>query len=168
MTGTPLSMLTPLSTGGRRITLIQLHHTAGSELDTPAKVEAEALRRRGQGFREDPYTIHIWRGADVGAQGVSAWCASWGRDPEKEPAGEQGDNAEAIAVVVHGDYSRGPLPIWARDLLIEVLAWACRSLGLSADAVRGHRELPGDPTLCPGFDCDPIRALLAAELARTP
>lgn len=166
--GVPIDLAAPLSTGGRVVTLIQVHHTAGSELRTPAEVEQDALGREHEGFREDPYTVHVWRGPDVGVLGVSPWLVSWGRDPAERPAGAEGDNAHAIAVVVHGNYAVAPLPAWARERLVEVLAWACRSLSLGVDAVRGHRELPGEATACPGFDMDEIRALLAAALARSP
>jgi hypothetical protein len=166
--GDLIDLSAPLSTGGRLVTLIQVHHTGGSELRTPAQVEQDALGRDGKGFTEDPYTVHVWRGGDVGELGVNPWRISWGRDPARKPAGAEGDNAHAVAVVVHGDYSRGPLPVWARDRLIEALVWACRSLGLGANAVRGHRELPGEATACPGFDMGEIRALLAAALASAP
>lgn len=157
MIGTPIDLAQPLRLH-RPIALVQVHHTAGSELDTPEQVEAHALAR-GVGFREDPYQIHIWRGPDQGV-GINAWLISWGRDPEEVPAGVDGHNGAAIAVAVHGDYSKGPLPGYARERLIEVLRWLLASLSLGVDAVRGHGEI--EPTLCPGFDMDEIRGALHA------
>ena len=159
--GDPIDLAIPLVLV-RRIDLVQVHHTAGSELDTPAQVEQHAMGR-GVGFREDPYHIHVWRGPDQGL-GVNAWRVSWGRDPERAAAGSEGENAHGIAVVVHGDYSRGPLPTWARDRLIDALVWVCQSCALGVLDVWGHRELPGEATLCPGFDMFEIRRILSAEV----
>lgn len=155
--GTPIDLTQPLRLH-RSISLVQVHHTAGPELDTPSQVEAHALAR-GVGFTCDPYQIHIWRGPDQGL-GNNSWVVSWGRSMEAIPAGVKGDNQGAIAVVVHGDYSRGPLPIWARDKLVAVLRWLMSSLVLSLDAIQGHCELPGAATLCPGFDMTAIREVI--------
>lgn len=164
MVGSPVDLWAPLDTGGRAIVRVQVHHTAGSELDTPEQVERYAMGR-GIGFVCDPYHVHIWRGPDVGELGVSPWRVSWGRDPALDPAGSEGENTGAIAVVVHGDYSRGPLPVWAEDRLVDVLAWVCRSADLDERAIWGHRELPGEATACPGVDMGPIRSAVRAALS---
>lgn len=149
----------------RVVTVIQVHHQGGPhELRTPEEVAAFAMARTDQHFSEDPYNIHIYRLADGGVLGVNRWTWAIGRDLNKAPAASPGHNAHGIAVVVHGDWSREPLPEYARDTLIEVLAWLCRGLGLAADAVFGHRELQPGHTECPGFDMEPIRDLLRSAL----
>lgn len=146
----------------RRIDLIQLHHSGGSELDTPEQVARYAMAR-DEGFQCDPYSFHIWRGPDQGV-GVNSWVVTVGRDIEVEPAGAKGHNAHAIAVVVHGDYSEAPLPGYALARLCELLVTLCRAHGLDSGAIRGHGELEGAATLCPGYDPAMVRDLVGARL----
>lgn len=149
----------------RRIDAIHLHHSAGSELDTPDTVARYAVDR-GIGITHDPYNWHVWRQADLPGQadGVNRWTVSPGRDPDEVPASAKGHNASALAVCVHGDYSRGPLPVWAFEALVDLVAWLCRSLGLTADDVHGHRELGAEATLCPGYDPEVVRTAVRARL----
>lgn len=148
----------------RPITAIHLHHSAGSELDSPDAVARFAVAR-GVGITHDPYHFHIWRPADsVAAEGVNLWIVSAGRSLEEIPASDHGHNEGAVAVCVHGNYHAGPLPTFALDRLAGCVAELCRRFGLGVEAVFGHRELPGAKTLCPGYDPEVVRRAVQALL----
>jgi hypothetical protein len=143
----------------RKITAIHLHHSAGSELDTPADVAHYAVERN-VGISHDPYHYHVWRMADGGELGANRWTISPGRAIEEEPASIKGHNTGAIAVCVHGRWDGVPLPRWARDRLVGLVRDLCARYGVPVEAVRGHREVSAG-TLCPGYDCAEIRRLVA-------
>lgn len=148
----------------RLITAIHLHHSAGSELDSPEAVAQFAVAR-GVGITHDPYHFHIWRPADsLAAEGVNLWVVSAGRNLEEIPASDHGHNTGAIAVCVHGNYHLTPLPLFALTRLAGCVAELCQRFGLGVEAIRGHRELPGAATLCPGYDPDVVRDLVRAML----
>lgn len=148
----------------RSITAIHLHHSAGSELDTPAEVARYAVER-GTGITHDPYHFHVWRPADNGAaEGINLWRVDVGRSLEEQPASERGHNVGAVAVCVHGNYHAGPLPAFALARLVECVAQLCQRFRLGPAQVFGHRELPGAATLCPGYDPEVVRAAVAARL----
>ena len=144
----------------RRIVAIHLHHSAGSELDDPETVARYAVDRN-VGITHDPYHFHVWRRSDGGQLGEDRWTVSPGRDIAEDPASIKGHNAGAIAVCVHGRWDGVPLPIWARDRLVALVKGLCAQYGLTAADVYGHREITGS-TLCPGYDCEEIRRLVAA------
>ena len=156
--------MTPF-TCARTITQVHLHHSAGSELDTPETVARYSVER-DIGITHDPYNFHVHRLPDLPNQpdNVNRWTVSPGRDPDEVPASAHGHNPHAIAVCVHGDYTRGPLPVWALEALVETVAWLCRSLGLGAEDVYGHRELGAEATACPGYDPAVVRAAVKARL----
>ena len=139
----------------RPLTRIVLHHTAGSELDTPEMAAKYAVDRK-VGITHDPYHWHIWRGPDQGV-GVNAWRVDAGRDMSEIPASSHGENEGTISVTVHGDWSKSPLPIWARDLLVSTVAGLCTGYGIDARQIFGHREMVGEQTACPGYDPEVIR-----------
>lgn len=147
----------------RAIRAIHLHHSAGSELDTPEYV-ARAAVDRGIGITHDPYHFHIWRRSDGGSLGEDRWCVSPGRAIEEDPASSAGNNAGAVAVCVHGRWDGRPLPRWALGRLVGLLVELCRRYGLGVADIHGHRELPGAATLCPGYDPGMVRAEVAAAM----
>lgn len=151
--------MTPFTTT-RKIRQVHLHHSAGSELDSPDKVASYAVER-DIGISHDPYHMHIWRPADSGVpEGANQWVQTWGRDFEEVPASDQGHNTGAFAICVHGNYHETPLPTFALDRLVEAVRWVLDGTGLGASDVYGHRELPGAATLCPGYDPAVVRAAL--------
>ena len=84
---------------------------------------------------------------------------SWGRNPETMPASAEGDNKGALAICVHGNWAQSPLPLWGLESLVKVIRWVWQGAGELP--VYGHRELPGEETLCPGFDMNLVRRMLS-------
>lgn len=151
-------------TSTRRITEIHLHHEGGgTELNDVADVERGALSRTDQRFRCMPYHFLIMRPvtlADALDQPTgNLWELREGRPVDEMPASSTGRNAHAVAVCVAGRWDREPLPGFALDRLVEACAWLCRSFGLGAADIYGHREIaePGH-TVCPGYDPAVVRA----------
>lgn len=157
----------------RTITEIHLHHEGGgSELNDVADVERGALSRTDQHFRSMPYNFLIMRpvtAADALDQPTgNLWAVREGRPVDEIPASSTGRNSHAIAVCVAGRWDVEPLPGYALDRLVEVCVWLCRSFGLGASDIYGHREIaaPGH-TVCPGYDPGLVRARVAHALGES-
>lgn len=79
-------------------------------------------------------------------------------------------NSDHWGIEVEGDYTAGSfygdttpeVPEAQWRALVALVAWLCRVGGISVDAVRGHRQIPGNATGCPGTLLDRLPELRAA------
>ena len=92
-----------------------------------------------------------------------------GRGIDTEGAHAKGYNRDTIGICLTGNFETRPVPDDRWLSLVSMCAALCRRYGLSAADVRGHRELPGAATLCPGkyIDMDRLRREVSERLRRT-
>lgn len=154
--------------GNRTITEIHLHHEGGgSELDSVARIAANALSREDQHFASIPYHLIVRRpvlladGVAIPIEG-NPWTIEAGRPLAMMPASIKGRNHGAVAIVVAGRWDREPLPGHAFDRLVEACVWVCRGAGLTWTDIYGHGELAA--TLCPGYDVGAVREAVRVAL----
>lgn len=154
----------------RKITQIHFHHDGGgTEFDDAEDIKRHALSRTDQSFKDLPYNFVINRRLavedSVDVPISNQWQVLTGRDIEVMPASIKGHNEGAVAIVIAGRWDNSPLPTFAEDRAIEVAVWLCESFGLRAGDIYGHKELaPPGYTVCPGYDMDRIRCIVAARL----
>jgi N-acetylmuramoyl-L-alanine amidase len=143
----------------RRITTVILHHSAGPETTSPGAIAADHARRGIQA--PGAYHYFLWCPRPEGE-----WQVAPMRPESRVGAHDQGQNAHSIGVCVAGDYTGRGLPLAARTLLVDLVADICGRYGLSAAVVEGHRENEpaSTPTLCPGYDVEEVRRLVALRL----
>lgn len=146
----------------RTVRRIIVHHSAGSTVATVETIDAEH-RRRGFSCIGYHWLIHQLR--DGGP-----WQVSPGRPEPDVGAHDQGQNSDSIGICLAGDYTRGPVPPDAWEVLCAVVANRCRAYGLTAVDVEGHgeNEPPTTPTACPGYDPFRVRERVAQLLASWP
>lgn len=144
--------------GGRQLSVVDsivVHHTAGGKDQTPAQVYAfhTGPERNWSGIG---YHLIVRRGQVhyVGDVSTSRACV-------------KDLNPRVICVCLTGDYTREDVDTGDRDALrltvAAIQAWATASLGRRL-AVKGHGEMPGQQTACPG----PRLLPLVHELAGAP
>ena len=134
----------------RQINRIIVHHSAGNPYDTVEQIREMHIKQRGRSDIGYHYIIRQGKGNPVTLEP--------GRPPEKIGAHSQGENADSIAVCVFGNWAENTLPaIMIRSSLLTTLVSLCKKYKLTTKDIFGHRECPGEHTLCPGFDMNLIR-----------
>ena len=146
---------------------IVLHHAAA-----PRSTTVEQIREwhKAKGWRDIGYHWLILDepGSPFGAQMHIGRPHNlddiW--EPWEYGAHAVGHNSRSISICLVGNFSEEEPSPTVLDLLHGWLAALCVTLKLDADAVVGHRELPGAATECPGLlvDMDKIRARLRDAL----
>jgi len=82
-----------------------------------------------------------------------------GRPEDQAGAHCRGHNADSIGICLSGDLRDGcPPPMWMA--LVDLVRDICRCYEIPYSQVRGHREMPGADTECPGFDAAILRRQL--------
>lgn len=142
--------------GGRRVTSIVVHHTAGSRQNTAAEIDAfHRAQHPAWGGIAYQYVIRQPRnGAPlvVIERGRAHAGGAWLAEPGTHVYG--GVNATSVALCVVGDFSAEtiPTPLWRS--VVGVLSTWCVAWDLRASAIFGHHEVEGNATSCPGDRVD--------------
>jgi hypothetical protein len=137
---------------------IVVHHSASS---TSTTVEQIRGWHRDKGWRDIGYhwlvtdapgegpTLHLGRDHDLDGE--------W--EPWEYGAHARGHNSHTIGICLVGSHSDYAPSDEALTMLHGWLVAICLNWGLTADDVRGHREMEGASTECPGtyVDMDQIR-----------
>lgn len=144
---------------------IVLHHAAAPRTTTVEDIRTWHVT--GRGWRDIGYHRLILMAPGELVQVLPG--RPFDGDAEWEPweygAHVAGHNAHAVGVCLVMDTTKEPVPDAMRCAAVDVVADLCEQFGLGASAVRGHREMLGTATLCPGpIDLDAFRAEIAAEL----
>jgi hypothetical protein len=141
-----------MSTSGRTIRRLVVHHTAGPETASAAEIRAA---HRARGWVDIGYHALVRRGPS------GDWIVEDGRSDWMMGAHVSGHNEDTLGVAIAGDYSHREPPPEALALAAGVLVgWAARH-GLRGADVVGHREL--GQTACPGrVPVDRLRAAVDA------
>ncbi len=140
----------------RRVDTLVIHHT-DSAMDTTVEEIREWHRARGF--------------ADIGYHWVirfdpaAGWTVEPGRPAAYQGAHVKSHNDHTIGVVVCGNYSRLVPPPEVYEFVATVVAGLLRKYALHPNDVRGHREMYGARTECPGkfFDLDKLRFIVSEE-----
>ena len=141
----------------RTIRRIIIHHSAGNAADTVDQIRKVHQEQRGWSDIGYHYIIRQGLGEPV--------TVELGRPKEVIGAHSQGENSDSIGVCVFGHYHDQALPQAQKAVLLGVLVSLCKTYGLGAKDVYGHKECPGENTLCPGFDMPRLRTELTSLLA---
>ena len=148
-----------------RPTAVVVHHSASPRSTTVEQIRAW---HRARGWRDIGYhrllrqpsadLVEVLNGRPFDAD--SDW------EPWEYGAHSEGENSSSVGVCCIGDFSVAAMPQAMRVLLVGELASICRQFGLTSEAVRGHREMPGAATECPGklVSMSAIRADVRAAL----
>jgi hypothetical protein len=149
--------------GSRRVGLIVIHHAAAGGA-TAAGVARWHMTPppNGRGWRDIGYHLMV---DDAGR----VWT---GRPLREVGAHAAPHNTGSVGICYLGDARRG-MPWDAECAMVALTEMCCLAWGLEADHVRGHGELSGTSTECPGLPTvdgiagmDRFRAALAARLGR--
>lgn len=144
-----------------------LHHIAGRTA-TPEQIHREHVRRGWQGAG-----YHVYVRKDGSAWELRPLWAVGSHAGSRLPAG-RGNNTETVAVAVEGMYhSSGreaadkEMPAAQYNMLVGVIKYIMTEYP-SIEWIRGHREMPGVATVCPGefFPLDKIKADATAPAIR--
>ena len=152
------------STGGRRITKLLVHHAAGSRLSTAEDIERFHTEVRGWSSVAYQWTLRQPHNGLPLLELVSGRPhrgGPWLETPGGHVLGSVNGHSVAICLVGDFDAASGePLPPAMRASLVHWLATCCTMWNLPPlTAIRGHNEIPGQNTACPGslVDMDQIR-----------
>jgi N-acetylmuramoyl-L-alanine amidase len=149
-----------------KLAAIVVHHAAA-----PRSTTVEQIRgwHKVKGWSDIGYHYLLRQPTDA-----SIPVLSMGRphnlDSKWEPweygAHAKGNNSASIGLCLVGNFDVDPLPAAMRGLLVKQLVSLCSTFRLPASAVKGHKEMPGAATACPGrfVDLDALRADVAAAL----
>ena len=154
---------------GRKIDTIVLHHSA-----SPPDTTLEEIRRWhtvDRGWRDVGYHLLLRLCPDGSTELLT------GRphddddeiDPWEMGAHVRGHNHHSFGVCSIGNWSKQEMPPGMREGVVLLLADLCMRWELDPlEAVRGHREMSGASTECPGLlvDMDSIRAEVAEKVGR--
>lgn len=142
---------------------ITIHHTV-----TAPDISLEGLLRIAwsRGFRTHGYAYYVQyiRGEVLIHQGRPENGDRWITERE-QGAHSLGENATSIGVALVGDYEEHPVPQPLWEAAVRLVGVRCfYSFLHPSEAVKGHREMPGAATLCPGryVDMDRFRLEAAA------
>lgn len=122
---------------------------------------------------DDVHRSHLNRGwIGCGYHLLQTEDGQWheGRPIGTEGAHATGYNRSHIGVALIGNFDTDEIPAHRYDSLIRMLSWLLDEHELEYTAVRGHRELPGAATLCPGrhIDMSGVRGALYVETLAPP
>jgi len=154
--------------GGVPITHLTVHHTVTSRAATVADIRRIHVNGNGWDDVGYHYLLRQPNAADtpevlVGrAENGDPWIV--GTEVGAHTFG--GRNADSIAIALIGNFHDSPLPESMRSALTYWLVQQCQRLGLDETAITGHKENPGNATVCPGafVDMDRLRADVRALL----
>ena len=157
-------------TGGRRITGIVVHHSAGSRQNTAAEIDA--FHRDVRGWDAIAYQFVVRQPRD----GAPLVVIEEGRAHDGSafldlPGGHTiGANYDTVGVCLVGDFSNEKIPPALYRTTVTLLSSWCSAWDLTPVDIRGHREVPGNATSCPGdlVDLDRLRGDVARVLASLP
>lgn len=140
---------------------IVIHHSATP--DNRVLSNWEAIRRYH-------VEVHGWQdiGYHFGIEHVDGLATlRKGRDIWTPGAQCKGHNSHSIGVVTVGDWTYKAPPEDKLSYLASFVTFLCAALNVPVGNVKGHREMSGANTECPGrmFDMEGFRARIAA-LAR--
>lgn len=125
-----------------QVKFLAVHHTAGNEARTWADIARDHILPRSKGGRIEAaglgYHICIRNGV-----------VSLAGDLETSRANVANQNHVVIGIVIAGDYTRDVLDARDLDALRRVVRVLDAFLG-RALPIKGHGELPGQATACPG------------------
>lgn len=133
-----------------KVTAIVVHHAAA-----PRSTTVETIRgwHKAKGWRDIGYHYLLRQPTD-GADCVLSMGRPHDLDGEWESweygAHSQGENSHTVGICLIGNFETEEAPAEMWDLLVQQCASLCVTFGLDADAVKGHREMPGAATACPG------------------
>lgn len=140
-------------------TVIVLHC---SDTEDGFGTDREAIRK---------YHVEVNHWDDIGYHFVleriaNSYALLPGRDPKLIGAHVRGHNANSIGLCVVGKYD-DHLPDETFFAAVSALSELCMMYGLTAAAIKGHRELDSNKT-CPGkaWDLDKVRRAVASYLER--
>jgi len=151
-------------TGGPRITRLLVHHAAGSRLSTAEDVARFHTETRGWSAIAYQWTLrqpHNGLPLLELVAGRAHRGGPWLETPGGHVLGAA--NLDSVAVCLLGDFHEGsgePLPPAMRASLVHWLATCCTMWALPPlTSIRGHNEIDGQNTSCPGsfIDMDQIR-----------
>ena len=146
----------------RHIHGIVIHHSATD--DGPDVLDFNAIMR---------WHVEHNKWSDIGYHAVAEYVDNipiliFGRPVQLYGAHTRGYNGH-LGLCFVGDFNKlAPPGILVTEAIKRVLVPWCLTHNLSADAVRGHSELPGTATDCPGhaFDMDQLRKELESCLTK--
>ena len=144
---------------------IVVHHAAAPRSTTVAEIHRWHVA--GRGWRDIGYhrLIRMGDGEMVQTLPGRPFDADADWEPWEFGAHVAGHNAHAVGVCLVMDTTKERIPDAMWSAAIDCIADLCEQFGLAADAVRGHREMSGAVTTCPGdIDLDAFRVEVAAEL----
>lgn len=124
----------------KKTDLIVLHHVEGSR--TPQEIHTDHIKRGYSGGIA--YNIYIGKSGEM----------YWGRNLEAEGGGVKnsgisaGVNARCVAIVCNGNYLKEQMPPVQLAALKRVTLDVAKHYGLSAEQIKGHREVGNSD--CPG------------------
>jgi|10_taG_2_1085330.scaffolds.fasta_scaffold55281_4 hypothetical protein len=152
------------------VTAIVVHHSASARTTTP-----EDVRRwhKAKGWRDIGYHYLIRQPEDRD-EPVLSMGRPHNLDDEWEPweygAHSKGENDIGVGICILGNFDGEPVPEGMWGLLVKQLVALCIHFGLSASAVKGHKEMPGASTACPGryVTLDSLRNAVATRLRDMP
>lgn len=144
----------------KSIDTIAIHHTAGPRAQSWESIASFHVTAASHQWAGIGYHLGIRQGKLAYLGGI-----------ERARACVKDLNPRVICLVLTGDYEAGAVDAVDAALLRDTVAvlqrWAVATLGRSL-AIKGHGELPGQATLCPGRHLSPIVRQLAAGTVLTP
>ena len=139
----------------RPVSKIVVHHTASPDSWTLEKTRAYHKGQKGWSdigyhyvVETNPLAFRVGRRADVNG------------------AHAKGVNHSSVGLVVIGNFVENEISRETLCFVAAAVADLCKSYGLSASDVYGHKEVGTTPTACPGFDVDALRQRLAEILSK--
>jgi LysM repeat protein len=137
-----------------KVNKIALHHSgAEGTIDGHARYHVET-----KGWPGIAYHIHIDRKGKV----------SWLNDLEKFTYHCGKENGNTVGVCLEGNLSKKGLTELQKKSLVDVVGYLMNRLNISLSNVKGHKELLGAATECPGVSCDSLRSLIGKGLEVKP
>jgi len=148
------------------VTAIVLHHTVTAKDATRDDILA---MHKARGFRDVGYHWLIRDAEQVEIIAGRPTDGDGSLDPWEYGAHSKGENSHTIGVSMMGNYSISPP---SPNLWVNTVTWIsklCQQYNLPSSAVKGHREMPGAATECPGtfIDLDLLRAAVSEVLGET-
>ena len=149
------------------IKYLVVHHTASGRDATVEEIRDWHVS--GRGWRDIGYHWLVRQ-----PEGTRRAVVHMGRkhnlddvwEPWEYGAHVRGYNSESMGIALIGNFAEERMPRDMRARLVEHLAFLCVTLGLNPhEAIRGHREMPGASTACPGsFRLNKLRCDVAEKI----
>lgn len=152
-----------------KIKFLVLHHSASNPNTTVEEIKKWHVE--GRGWRDIGYHLLLRQEAD---QSVQLYTGRAHDDNDTLDSWEYGahvggHNRYSFGICTIGNWSLDPMPPEVFESVVLILSDLCLKWELDPiKAIRGHREMPGASTECPGLlvDMDSIRAQVAEKVER--